>query len=262
VAVAYSFTACAQADADKYNLPLGIPREVDTNGNIISIPQRFTTSLYQREALGLVLKEANQIAEELKLNNELPITESNLVEFHISPFGFAYMNRRIGGVTTKNYAYYVSQGNKFSYLIGTHQLEDSESYLAKYTWPVSQISTNIAYKLAIQWLTAIHVDIEALNRDCNVTVAVDDAYVHAPTGKFVPIYFVSWVPKNKESPGAASVRLFAPTKTLLQLRVEDEKYILRKPLIFTNLSDLFPGTAPIFTNRPVKTIYMSSPPPE
>jgi hypothetical protein len=36
----------------------------------------------------------------------------------------------------------------------------------------------------------------------------------------------------------ASVALFMPTKTLLQLRVEDTQYILRKPLQITNLDFL------------------------
>jgi hypothetical protein len=40
----------------------------------------------------------------------------------------------------------------------------------------------------------------------------------------------------------AYVTLFAPTKTLLQLKVYDPKYILRKPLAFTNLAALFPDT--------------------
>src|SRR5258708_17526711 len=42
--------------------------------------------------------------------------------------------------------------------------------------------------------------------------------------------------------------------TLIQLSVSDPRYILRKPLLFTNLASLFPGTAPIFTNRPVKPV--------
>jgi hypothetical protein len=105
------------------------------------------------------------------------------------------------------------------------------------------------------------MDVERLNHDCHVNVAVDSAYVQAPPGKFVPIYFVSWVPSNGIG-DVASVRLFEPTKALLQLRVEDPKYILREPLIFTNLAALFPGIAPIHTNYPVKTIQMSSPPSE
>jgi len=39
--------------------------------------------------------------------------------------------------------------------------------------------------------------------------------------------------------------LFLPTKKLIQMSVHDPKYILRQPLVFTNLSSLFPGTGRI-----------------
>jgi hypothetical protein len=242
-------------------LPSGVPRDVDTNGNVIYVRHTFTTGLYQKAALKLVLHEANSVAEELNLTNDIPVTESNLVEFHISPFGFAYAFRRIGFVATRNYSYYVSLGDKFSFLEGTHQLENCQRYLAGYTWPVSRIDTNAAYQLATQCLSAVHMDVKALNRDCHVATSVDTSYVQAPPGKFVPIYWIAWIPKNGESTSAAEVRLFLPTKTLLQLRVEDPKYILRHPLAFTNLAALFPGVATISTNYPVKTISVPAPPP-
>ncbi|MGP8200375.1 MAG: hypothetical protein ACLQU4_12840 [Limisphaerales bacterium] len=242
-------------------LPPGVPRAVDTNGHVVYVPHSFTSKLYRDAALKLVVQEANQVSQELKLPEELPITVSN-IESYISPFGFAYAHRMVGTVTTKKYVYCVSLSNRFSYLEGTHQLEDCQKYLEKYRWPVSRIDTNTAYQLATQWLAAVHMDVAALNADCRLDVTVDNAYVQAPPGKFVPIYWISWIPRNGESPCAADVRLFTPTKALLQLRVEDPKYILRTPLVFTNLAALFPGIAPIHTNYPVKTIYMPPPPLE
>jgi hypothetical protein len=38
-----------------------------------------------------------------------------------------------------------------------------------------------------------------------------------------------------------------PTKTLLSVSVEDPKYIMRSPLVFTNVAALFPGEAGITT---------------
>lgn len=242
-------------------LPPGVPRAVDTNGNVLYVPHRFTTTLYRDAAIKLVLNEANQVARELKLPEDMPITESNS-EPYISPFGFAYAFKMVGTVTTKKYCYYVSKDDKFSGLDGTHQLEDCQSYLAGYTWPASRIDTNAAYQLATQWLAAVHMDVAALNRDCRLSVTVDTAYVQAPPGEFVPIYWIAWIPRNGESPCAADIRLFTPTKALLQMGVEDPKYILRKPLVFTNLAALFPGVALIHTNYPVKTIQMSAPPSE
>jgi hypothetical protein len=241
------------------NLPAGVPRMVDTNGNVVWIDQSFTTRQYQKAAFKLVLQEANRVAKELQLPEELPITESNLTEAFVGPFGCNYINKSIGSVTTKHYCYYVSQGNKFSYLEGTHQTEDCYKYQDSYTWPFSRMNTNQAYQLATQWLAAVSMDVKAMNRDCQVTVEVDNVYVHSPRGKFVPIYNVYWRRRGYEtsndvasviSNDVASITVFTPTKTLLQLNVEDPRYILRKPLVFTNLDSLFPGTAPVYTLPP------------
>jgi len=73
--------------------------------------------------------------------------------------------------------------------------------------------------------------------------------------KISPIYYVSWLSKGKVQPSAgslASVELYLPTKTLLQLNVYDSKYILRPPLMFTNLEALFPGNGKITTYHPSK----------
>jgi hypothetical protein len=195
----------------------------------------FTTKAYQNEAMRLVLQEANRVAEQLQLPEQLPITEANVIKAFINPFGYAYAKKAIGNVTTSRYAYYVSQGNMLSYIESPHQDEQCRRFQASHTWPISRMDTNQAYQLATQWLAAASMDVEALNRDCSVTVELDKAYVHPPAGKFVPVYDVGW---SKGQRGIASVRVFTPTKQLLQLRVEDAKYILRPPLVFTNLASL------------------------
>lgn len=214
----------------------------------------FTTELYQKAAFGLVLQEANKVAQELKLPEKLPITEADLTEVFISPFEYAYEEKSIGSVATKSYIYYISQGNKLSYLEGTHQNEDCRTFQSKYTLPISQVNTNEAYQLATQWLAAASMDVKTLNHDYPVIVEVEHDYIQSPPGKFVPVYDVYW-PKGKQNGSVASVRLFTPTKTLLQLRVEDPKYILRQPLVFTNPASLFPGIMPVPTNYPVVRIH-------
>lgn len=203
------------------------------------------TESYEEKASRFVLQEANQVASELGLAESLPIREGDLVEMFIAPRRSACRHRGIGTVTTSNYVYCVSIGNKFSYIIGKHQLEDCVEWEKDYLWPISRLDTNGAYQVASQWLTAISMDVEALNRDYRLFIDPDKIYVRAPPGKFVPVYWVGWYKKHKPDPNimvshptewesVASVFLFAPTKTLLQLRVEDPKYILRKPLQFTN----------------------------
>jgi hypothetical protein len=79
-------------------------------------------------------------------------------------------------------------------------------------------------------------------------LGLDKAYVHPPAGKFVPVYDVGW---SRGEAGVASVRVFTPTKQLLQLRVEDPNYIMRSPLVFTNLADLLSQTnEPAVTHTP------------
>jgi hypothetical protein len=202
----------------------------------------FTTKAYQDEAFRLVLQEANQVAKELQLPEKFPIADADLVGRFINPFGYARVKKAIGNVTTRNYAYYVSQGNKFSYLEGTHQDEDCRRFQRLYTWPASRIDTNQAYQLATQWLIAVSMDVGALNRECSVVVRPERDYVHPPQGKFVPVYYVYWRKVGTDGGAAADVRVFTPTKTLLQLRVEDPKYILRAPLLFTNLQYLLSRT--------------------
>jgi len=235
------------ADDTWGELPPGVPSPINPDGRFTRAIN-FTTKAYQEAAFRLVVQEANMVARELGLPEDLPITESNLVGAFISPFGYAYVSKKIGNVTTKRYTYYVSQGNKFSYLEHTHQAEECRKFQRAYTWPLTRINTNEAYLLATQWLAAVSMDVAALNRECSVKVTIDTSYVRAPAGKFVPIYYISWT-RNEDGVGVASMRIFTPTKTLLQLRVEDPKYILRKPLVFTNLDVLLTQTnAPAITN--------------
>lgn len=223
------------------DLPPGVPSPFGPDGKCTDA-MMFTTKSYHQAAFRLVLQEANRVARQLGLPEELPLTETNLVGAFINPFGYAYANKAVGNVTTKRYMYYVSRGNKFSYLESTHQDELCRKFQAACTWPLNRINTNQAFLLATQWLAAVSMDVARLNRDCSVKVDLENAYVHPPAGKFVPVYYVSWSEKNGGRAGVASVRVFTPTKTLLQLRVEDPNYLLRPPIVFTNLAELLAET--------------------
>jgi hypothetical protein len=191
---------------------------------------------YRKEVLQLLVQEANRVARELNLPEQLPITETNLISTSIYPPRIAKNLRAIGKIATSNYTYYVSVGNKFSFLVRTHLQQEDNQLKAKYILPINQMDTNAAYQLATQFLTAASMDVAALNRDCDVrmntatTSGQDDQH-------FVPLYSISWVNRGKqEMPGnAASVELFLPTKSLRQLHVNKSEYILRTPLQITNL---------------------------
>ena len=233
--------ACAQTN---------IPSQIDwtkLNSKQRLQALKFTTPAYRKEALRLVIEEANQVAQELNLPEQLPITKTNLIEAHIAPPRMAKIG--IGNITTSNYVYYISVGDKFSFLVRTH-LEAEYSQLQKqYLWPMSRMDTNAAYQLATQFLAAVSMDVKALNRDCDLTIRA-----FTPEGKngshFVPVYWVSW---GKDGKPIASVELFEPTKTIRQMHVNKSEYILRKPLEITNLDYLLSQTnAPVETNVPAK----------
>jgi hypothetical protein len=256
----------ANYDDTGRKLPAGVPREVDTNGKVVYINHHFTTPAYQRKALELVVQEANQVAQELNLPEELPITESNLVEYHVSPFGFAYAYKMIGNVTTKHYIYYVSRDDKFSQLDIAEYDQACLRLMTRGSLSIDKIDTNAAIRMATNWLGRISIDVAKLNQECISHVAVSpywNGLSHLgdkPRKTFVPIYYVWWTYPNEASKGqgsAAGVELFTPTKILLQLSIEDPKYILRKQIEFTNFADLFPGSALIRTNYPVKSVIIN-----
>jgi len=207
---------------------------------------RYTTAAYQKEALSLIVEEANRVAQDLKLPEELPIVQTNLLEAYISPPRLAQGSKALGNITTSNYTYYISVGDKFSFLVRTHLDEDESQARSQYRLPISQMDTNAAYLLATQFLKAASMDIDALNTNCDLQVKA--SLPEGVNGKsFVPLYWITWSEKNKGR-GGASVELCLPTKTLLQLHVNKSEYILRQPLLVANLDYLLSQTNGVPSN--------------
>ena len=101
-----------------------------------------TTPAYQDDVMRLLLAEANLVAKDLLLQETLPIEATNLVAKYIPPPQLAQRMGAIGNLTTSNYTYYFSVGNKFSFLTQT-RLERGYAELRKqYLWPMSQVNTN------------------------------------------------------------------------------------------------------------------------
>src|SRR4051812_14909837 len=166
----------APDDPKGVTLPPGVPRMVDKNGNVIYIYHRFTTPQYTQGARQLLLEEANRVAEELRLSDEvLPITKSNVKELYASPFGFSYWRKSIGVVTTSKYVYRVTRANKFNGLVVAGYDEVCLKLKESSLLPVSQMDTNgarQAYLLATQWLAAVSMDVTGLNRECKAHTAL------------------------------------------------------------------------------------------
>jgi hypothetical protein len=249
------------------DLPSGVPHVVDTNGNVFSIEPMFTTEAFQQAGLQLVIAEANAVAEELHLPELLPITQSNLTHSFIAPFGYTYIRKRLGNVTTSNYFYNIGTGFKFSGLTVANFDDRCRAYSEKYQWPVQRLDTNAPLLLATQWLASVQADVAGLARECDVHVGVNPYWNNVELGQtpkrvFTPLYTVWWTPRspdNRTKTGTAEVELFLPTRSLLALSVDNPRYMLRPAIAFTNLAALFPGKAEITTNKPGPVIYITPP---
>jgi hypothetical protein len=242
-------------------LPPGLERRVDTNGNVEYIDFHYSTVEYQQEALRLMLNDANWAAQALHLDEDLPITKSRASLSSIVPFGMYYSEGLLGSIATTNYAYRIMNGSRLDHIEIDQSYEVWRS-LQDELLPENQLDNKGAYQLATQWLASLSVDIAALNRECELSVASSPVLNYVGSGKkpirrmFAPTYDVTW--KSSTGP-AASVRLYLPDKLLIQLSIDDAKYNLQAPIIFSNLPSLFPGVSGVTTNYPVKTVEMGWP---
>lgn len=210
----------------------------------------FTTERYQEEAFRLVLAEANLVSRELGVDEKLPIRKEDVRSAFISPYGFAIKEGEIGWIGTSNYSYGVERSNMFSDLDITDSVRVCNEYRRNFRIPMGRLDYKAASVFAIRSLEMVSMDIKALNRDCSIKVEVSRYWNDLGDGgltketTFVPIYDVLWFSKENQASGGdvAYVQVFLPTKKLLQLHVHDPKYILRKPLKFTNLVDLLSQT--------------------
>jgi len=212
----------------------------------------YTTKAYQIEALRLMIEEANRVAVELRLNESLPITRSNIVDGFVAPFGFAVTSRSVGRIGTTNYQYMMNAAERFSGLVIAHYEIVCRDYTLNGPRLANRFNSNQVYQMGAHWLRAARMDVDALNRDCYVTIKASysrNAYLGFGDSAVVPIYSVAWATnEDKTEPfshyyaSKADVEVYAPTDTLLQFNVYDPKYILRPPLVFTNLADLVGGT--------------------
>ena len=245
-----SVLACAMKSGG-HELPPGIPNPIDPHGQPTHALE-FTTPAYKREAVRLLVREANKVAEELKLPETLPITESGLVDGVVNSFGWSWFHQQVGNITTSNYTYCVSQGNKFCYLHKRHGGEEIRELARQYVWPLERMDTNAAYNMATQWLASASIDVAALNRELTLLMNCKSPWYQAPTGYFVPVYQVGWCKKwvkpawlicadDSEWEPVASLVFCMPTRELLSLDVEDPKYLLRAPVVFTNLAEVLIG---------------------
>jgi hypothetical protein len=187
----------------------------------------FTTPEYQREAVRLLLEEVNQVAKDLSLIEQLPITKSNLVSVLVCPPA----SDMIGNISTSNYTYYVREKRKFAGVDQMHLMRIWEAEEKDFLWPIERLDTNGAFGDATRVLAAGGIDTDALRR--NSTIDIVARMVEGPRGKhFVPDYWITWSKGGKK---IARLGFFEPTKTIRTFQIYAPEYVLRKPLEIPNL---------------------------
>jgi len=125
----------------------GISRHGSNNLQNLNYPGQASqiTAAYRKEVERVLAEEANRVAEELCLLEDLPITESNIVTLYVTPPKLVGAALGIGNITTRHYTYFMSVGNKFSFLVGTHLEEEYQALRKQYLWPRSRMDTSAAY---------------------------------------------------------------------------------------------------------------------
>lgn len=199
-----------------------------------------TTEAYKEAALEILLAEANQIARELELPERLPIKRSDLLEVRINTPYWAEHAGWFGFVGTSNYFYYANVGKRLGWIDPDFGPDEGrrpafmELLRKRFVAPKAQMNTNAAYAMATQWLARVGMDVPALERDAERV----DISAWEIGGKFVPVYLVRWqklaLYRGNSSPpkfeSIASIQFVAPERRILQMRVNQAKYIRRKPL--------------------------------
>ena len=231
----------------------------------------FTTPAYQRTVLTILLEEANNVARDLNLAEQIPIKSNNLSRVSIVP-PIAVRDGLIGAIDTSNYSYLFG-GKKFTAVLIRDPAGSFNHAEARYLWPISRVDTNAAFQTATQMMAAAHIDVAGLIRDCRAEIT--DARPEYLRGiQFVPIYTIRWLLRQgpRKDERVALVEFLEPTRTIRQLRC-NSRYSLRPTLEVTNRRELMiEGHAPEAlldlmdrdsTNSPPTNHYApyTSPPP-
>lgn len=203
---------------------------------------KSTTTAYKEATLKLLIQDANRIARALRLDEDLPITTNKLAEAILQSPCWSDYRGSFGSISTSRYHYVSSEGNKITSVAMNYGGDSGFSYrnslFRKYMAPKSQMDTNAAYALAVEFLLAADIDAQALKRESVViTVSAIDF-----GEKYVPMYSICWGqpyslgPEARADPqdgglgNAVEMEVVLPERKLVSLNVHRPPYIKRPAL--------------------------------
>jgi hypothetical protein len=233
---------------------------------------------YESVAVQMMLREANHMAETLKLPTSRPIQLSEIRYPYVSPPWYSMLketsrpfwpitifSNRIfdtniprderarafkmclrGTIETLNFLFAFNQGriSDIERLSG-HNVQYYSMDIEKLIGKSSLINNAEAHKMATQWLAAAGVNVTALEKkypyEVNRLRVLPRNYTNVVE---VPIYFVHWgwrYFRNGDATNSESlveVKILGTTKELVELRLSDTSFSERPPLLITNAIDL------------------------
>jgi hypothetical protein len=205
----------------------------------------YISLAYKMAILQLALPEVNFVSKQLNLPTPHPIQMADMREAMVSP---PQMKNLGVLVETTNFVFNFANG-KLHLIVNKEKNIESVDLYPKWANTPSLISSNGAYQLATQWLTAIEVDVGALKRKYGSQLNVEQAFfwnqpgieVHHPPGDtnktMLPIFNVTWGDGTKtEYP--VQIRILGTTKELMGLTLGDPSLSRRPPLFITNALEL------------------------
>lgn len=199
---------------------------------------------YKYVAIAVMLMEINYCAAKLKLPVQHRISPDSLRLAHVSnPFvtGFG------GTLETDHYSFVFFKSGVLRRIVRINCFEKVP--LRELQWKQSQmkslISTNEAYQLATNWLSAILVDIAALEKSHPCVIeqtyfypdarSISDSLEERKRIVLLPIFHVNW--GDVKNP-TVQVSIFGPTKELLAIHIEDESFSLRPKELLRDVDKL------------------------
>jgi hypothetical protein len=202
-----------------------------------------------------MLGEVNYFSQQLNLPTPHPIQITDVRKSFIRPpkLGFG------GMIETTNFAFGIYKEGKLWTVINRNKHIERFDLYKEWAKTPSIIDTNRAHQLGTQWLSAVSVDVPALERKFKLNVG--QAFFYDPPGStnktILPIYDVKW---GAEEYPAVHVKILGTTKELMELTMNDLSFSRRTPLIVTNAAELNSRPDPIPKTLSTSTNRLARPP--
>src|ERR1043166_3595010 len=192
-------------------------------------------------ALTYLLPEADYYVRKLNLPCPSILERTNHTELQI----YGGKQRLLSYLTTTNYSFAFHEDGFLHTVV--RRPTEAENHVREYQNRIAhqycEIDTNGAYRLATQWLSAVDVDVELLERGYSHEITFPEldrpVTVTSPAGKrqqtrIVPLFWITWGKRDPKVPTghsyAVQVEIIGPSKELASLTINDRSLSKRPPM--------------------------------